>query len=65
MATHWNAAGTTMLISIPLLCVLSAFCPPLEELMPILGLDRAEAIGGMVGLMGVLCCLIDLSRSSA
>jgi hypothetical protein len=51
------------MISVALLCVLTVFCPPLEELMPMLGLDWAEAMGGAVGLVGLLCWLIDLSPS--
>ena len=51
------------MISVALLCVLSVFCPPLEELMPMLGLGWAEAMGGVVGLVGLLCWLIDLAPS--
>jgi hypothetical protein len=59
--THWTVAGVTIMISVALLCVFRVFCPPLKELMPMLGLDWAEAMGGVVGLVGLLCWLIDLS----
>ena len=61
--THRTVAGVTIMISAALLCVLSVFCPPLEELMPMLGLGWAEAMGGVVGLVGLLCWLIDLAPS--
>jgi hypothetical protein len=50
----------SFLISLPLLFVLDWFCPPLQEIAPIFGLGWGEAMGGMVGLIGFLCWVIDL-----